>query len=132
MFRHSWLKKGCNQVISIITSAYTKKSKSTRYKPFAKIFKEHYPNVWRVIKELKAEDADKLPNDMMAHESRLFHQILTECYQRNWKVISIHDAIIVLNVESNNHFELEELIAIMTKVYSSNRLHSTVSVDIFN
>ena len=111
---------------------YSKKSKSTRFKPFAKIFKEHYPNVWRVIKELKAEDADKLPNDMMAHESRLFHQILTECYQRNWKVISIHDAIIVLDDESNNHFDLDELIGIMTNVYSSNRLHSTISIDVFD
>ena len=111
---------------------YSKKSKSTRFKPFAKIFKEHYPNVWKTIKELKAEDADKLPNDMMAHESRLFHQILTECYQLNWKVFSIHDAIIVLDIESNNHFDLDKLITIMTNVYSSNRLHSTVSVDIFN
>ena len=111
---------------------YSKKSKSTRFKPFAKIFKENYPNVWQTIRQLKAEDADKLPNDMMAHESRLFHQILTECYKRGWKVISIHDAIIVLDVESNNHFDLEELIAIMTNVYSSNRLHSTISVDEFN
>ena len=111
---------------------YSKKSKSTRFKPFAKIFKEHYPNVWKTIKELKAEDADKLPNDMMAHESRLFHQILTECYQLNWKVFSIHDAIIVLDIESNNHFDLDKLITIMTNVYSSNRLHSTVSVDMFN
>ena len=69
---------------------------------------------------------------MMAHESRLFHQILTECYQLNWKVFSIHDAIIVLDDESNNHFDLDELIGIMTNVYSSNRLHSTVSVDMFN
>ena len=111
---------------------YSKKSKSTRHKPFAKIFKEHYPSVWQTIKELKAEDADKLPNDMMAHESRLFHQILTECYQRNWKVISIHDAIIVLDVEENQHFDLDALISIMTNVYLSNRLHSTVSVDMFN
>lgn len=111
---------------------YSKKSKSTRFKPFAKIFKEHYPSVWKTIKELKAEDADKLPNDMMAHESRLFHQILTECYKKEWKVISIHDAIIVLDDESNSHFDLNELIAIMTNVYSSNRLHSTISVDEFN
>lgn len=111
---------------------YSKKSKSTRFKPFAKIFKEHYPSVWKTIKELKAEDADKLPNDMMAHESRLFHQILTECYKKRWKVISIHDAIIVLDDESNSHFDMDELIAIMTNVYSSNRLHSTISVDVFN
>ena len=111
---------------------YSKRSKSTRFKPFAKIFKEHYPNVWHTIRELKAEDADKLPNDMMSHESRLFHQILTECYQRNWKVISIHDAIIVLDDESNNNFDLDELIAIMTDVYFSNRLHATISIDLFN
>lgn len=111
---------------------YSKNSKSTRFKPFAKIFKEHYPSVWQTIKELKAEDADKLPNEMMAHESRLFHQILVECYKRNWKVISIHDAIIVLDVELNNHFDLDELIAIMTNVYQSNRLHSTISIDVFN
>ena len=111
---------------------YSKKSKSTRFKPFAKIFKEHYPSVWQTIKELKSEDADKLPNEMMAHESRLFNQILVECYKRNWKVISIHDAIIVLDVESNNHFDLDELIAIMTNVYQSNKLHSTISIDVFN
>lgn len=110
---------------------YSKKSKTTRFKPFAKIFKEHYPSVWQTIKELKAEDADKLPNDMMALESKLFHQILVECYKRNWKVISIHDAIIVLDVEANQHLILEELTSIMTDVYLSNRLHASISVDIF-
>ena len=111
---------------------YSKNSKSTRFKPFAKIFKEHYPSVWQTIKELKAEDTDKLPNNMMAHESRLFHQILVECYKRNWKVISIHDAIIVLDVEANQHFDLDELKQIMTNVYLSNRLHSSMSIDVFN
>ena len=111
---------------------YSKKSKTTRFKPFAKIFKEHYPSVWQTIKELKEDDADKLPNEMMAHESRLFYQILVECYKRNWKVISIHDAIIVLDVDANQHFDLNELKQIMTDVYLSNRLHSTISIDVFN
>ncbi|MCL1613708.1 hypothetical protein [Phocaeicola plebeius] len=66
---------------------------------------------------------------MMAEESRIFHEILERCYQHGWKVINIHDAIIVLDVEANN-FDYHELITIMEDVYKSNALYPSISVEV--
>lgn len=109
---------------------YSHRFKSTKGKPFAKLFKKLYPNVWKAIQQIKAvEGAETLPNRMMAEESRIFHEILERCYQHGWKVINIHDAIIVLDVETNN-FDYHELITIMEDVYKSNALYPSISVEV--
>ena len=108
---------------------YSHRFKSTKGKPFAKVFKRLYPNVWKAIKEIKAADgSETLPNRMMAEESRLFHQILERCYEHGWKVINIHDAIVVLDVEENN-FDYHKLIAIMEDVYKANGLYPNISIE---
>lgn len=108
---------------------YSNRFKTTKGKPFAKLFKKLYPNVWKLIKQIKdADGAESLPNRMMEEESRLFHEILARCYQHGWKVINIHDAIVVLDVEANN-FDYHELITIMEDVYKSNGLYPSISVE---
>lgn len=104
-------------------------SRTTRNKKFAKVFVQQYPNVWKVIRAMKK--SDKLPNLMMRFESRLFRLILDECYNRGWKVISIHDAIIVPSVEANNNISIEKLKGIVTDIYIRYNLNPSVSIDVF-
>ncbi|NDV66403.1 hypothetical protein [Bacteroides sp. 224] len=104
-------------------------STTTRNKDFAKIFVKQYPNVWKVIRNMKK--SDKLPHLMMRFESRLFRRILTECYNRGWKVVSIHDAIVVPSIEENNYINMDELKALMIEVYKSYNLNPNVSVDVY-
>lgn len=109
---------------------YSHRFKTTKGKPFAKLFKKLYPNVWKTIQQIKtAEGAETLPNRMMAEESRLFRLILERCYEHGWKVINIHDAIVVLDVEANN-FDCCELITIMEDVYKANGLYPSIAVDV--
>ena len=107
---------------------YSKRYKTTRGKPFAKIFKAVYPSVWRTIKEIKEEEAENLPNQMMQKESQLFRSILEECYARDWKVFSVHDAIVVLD-DASNAFEIEELQGLMLHVYHENGIFPTISIE---
>lgn len=101
---------------------------TTRGKEYAKEFTHQYPNVWKVIRKMKKED--KLPHLMMKFESHIFRQILAECYKHEFKVISIHDAIIVPNIEANIDC-LDKIKSIMKEVYARYGLKPNVSIDIF-
>lgn len=101
---------------------------TARGKEYAKEFTHQYPNVWKVIRKMKK--GDKLPHLMMKLESHIFRQILTECYEHGFKAISIHDAIVVPNIETNVNC-LDEIKSIMEGVYARYGLKPNVSIDIF-
>ena len=103
-----------------------------RNKAFGKVFKEHYPNVWKVIKGIKwdcinDEEGVKLPCQMMQLESSIFRGILNECYNRGWNVFNIHDSIVVPDAEVNEGVTAEELTAIIKDEYKKYGLHPSVS-----
>lgn len=108
---------------------YSRKKKVTRYRPFAKLFRYYYPNVWKLIKEIKKDNPNDLPNMMMQQESGLFYSILQKCYEKKWKVVNIHDAIIILDAKENDNIDVNEVRNIMEEVYTINNLHATIAID---
>lgn len=97
---------------------------------FCKAFKKRYPNVYKVIHTLKEKTDDKLPHAMMTNESILFRPILKECWQRGWKVVNLHDALIVFDVKENEAVNVEELTSIIKAVYIKHNLYPTVKLEI--
>lgn len=100
-----------------------------RYTEFGKKFMSVYPSVYAAIEETK--DKTKLPHLMMRIESTLMRRILTRCYQQGWKVISIHDAIVALDVPDNNGLEPIAIKCIINNVYREVLLHPTIHYDEF-
>lgn len=97
---------------------------------FRRAFIDKYPNVWTVIKTLKAATADKLPHLMMSAESGLFRHILDECWKRGYKVVNIHDALVVLDVKENEDVLADEFEGIIKSVYRRAKLLPTVKMEI--
>ena len=109
---------------------YSKKL-TARGKEYAKIFAKEFPNVYKVVRESKKDNRTKLANDMMKIESKLFGKILSELYAMKFKVISIHDAIVVLDVKQNEKCTEEIVKEVMTDVYRKYGLHPNISVDYY-
>ena len=109
---------------------YSKKL-TARGKEYAKIFAKDFPNVYKVVLDSKRENRTKLANDMMKIESELFGKILVELYAKKFKVISIHDAIVVLDVKQNEKCTEEVVKQVMTDVYRKYGLHPNISVDYY-
>ena len=109
---------------------YSKKL-TARGKEYAKIFAKEFPNVYKVVRESKKDNRTKLANDMMKLESELFGKILSELYSKKFKVISIHDAIVVLDVKQNEKCTEEIVKEVMTDVYRRYGLYPNISVDYF-
>lgn len=97
---------------------------------FCKAFVDKYPNVWKVIQGLKKVTDDKLPHMMMRAESMLFHLILEKCWDRGYKVVNLHDALVVFDVEANEHVTVDELTIIIEQVYHRFGLFPTVKNEI--
>lgn len=109
---------------------YSKKL-TARGKEYAKIFAKDFPNVYTVVLDSKRENRTKLANDMMKIESELFGKILVGLYAKKFKVISIHDAIVVLDVKQNEKCTEEVVKQVMTAVYRKYGLHPDISVDYY-
>lgn len=109
---------------------YSKKL-TVRGKEYAKIFAKEFPNVYKVVRESKKDNRTKLANDMMKLESELFGKILSELYSKKFKVISIHDAIVVLDVKQNEKCTEEIVKEVMTDVYRRYGLYPNISVDYY-
>ena len=67
---------------------------------------------------------------MMKVESILFKPIVEECWRRRWKVVNLHDALIVFDVKENEAIEVNELKAIIEAVYNKHNLYPTVKLEI--
>ena len=109
---------------------YSKKL-TARGKEYAKMFAKDFPNVYKVVLDSKRENRTKLANDMMKIESELFGKILVGLYAKKFKVISIHDAIVVLDVKQNEKCTEEVVKQVMTDVYRKYGLHPDISVDYY-
>lgn len=110
---------------------YSKKL-TTRGQKYAKIFKKQFPNVYKVVRKQKQEDRTRLANDMMRLESELFHQVLTKLFNKRFKVISIHDAIVVLDVKANSKCTVEVVKEIIQSVYNDKGLSPDISTDTYD
>lgn len=121
--------------VLLFSEVFYSKTMSTRSKSYAKLFKKRFPNVYKVVEaQKKGLERDKrtvLSNRMMALESQLFHEILTLLYNKRFKVVSIHDAIVVLDVQSNKNCTPEVVQGIIKKVYRKNGLYPDVSTDFY-
>lgn len=96
---------------------------------FRKAFIEKYQNVWKVIHDLKRYTDDRLPHLMMSFESRLIRLVLEECWRRGYRVVNIHDALIVLHVEENMDVTVDELKSIIETVFHRSMLYPSVKVE---
>ncbi len=105
-------------------------TRTMRYKEYGKVFAEIYPNVWHLIREMK-KDAELLCNRITKVESELFHNILAQCFERDWVVVSIHDAIVVLDVKANDNLNMDELKDIILNEYQKHGLYPSLKVETF-
>ena len=67
---------------------------------------------------------------MMKLESTLFKPIIEECWLRGWKVVNLHDALIVFDVKENEATEVKELKAIIETEYNKHNLLPTIKAEI--
>lgn len=121
--------------VLLFSEVFYSKTMTTRHKYYAKIFKKRFPNVYKVVeaqkKGLRQGERTVLSNRMMALESQLFHEILTLLYNKRYKVVSIHDAIVVLDVQSNRECTSEVVQGIIQKVYRKHGLYPNIATDIY-
>ena len=107
------------------------KTLTKKGKDFAKVFKKKYPSVYKLIKESKKNDRTFLANQMMKIESSLFRNILAKLYAKRFKVLTIHDAIVVLDVKANAQCTPELVKSIIEKEYQLIDLLPDVSTDYY-
>ncbi|MDE5723498.1 MAG: hypothetical protein K2H99_04855 [Paramuribaculum sp.] len=117
--------------VLMFAEVFYSKKLTTRGQKYAKLFKAQFPKVYKVVRKQKEADRTKLANDMMKLESKLFHEILMKLYNKRYRVVSIHDAIVVLDVKANESCSVEVVKEIICKVYASQGLHPDVSTDYY-
>lgn len=108
-------------------------------KRYGKVFYNLFPNVYNVIEYNKfhkpketEDEKPQLSNEMMSLEAKLFRAILKELFKHpNLDVISIHDAILVLNT-SDEKYKPELIENVITKIYHKYNLFPSVSIDYYN
>lgn len=129
---------------------YTHK-RTTHGSAFCKAFRAVFPNVWKLIVELRKEiekpielehidvggfsvpiftdeyykPTDCLANRMMKLESEIFFRILERCWEQGWCAVNIHDALLLLGCQDNNPpFEAVE--SLVTSVFNAYGLFPTL------
>ena len=111
------------------------KSLTSRGKKYAKIFAQQFPNVYTVVLSFKRRlERDKrtvLTHKLMSLESQLFREALKRLFEKGYKVVSIHDAIVVLNVIENDNLTPEIVKEVLCDVYSEVGLVPDCSTDFY-
>ena len=111
------------------------KSLTSRGKKYAKIFAQQFPNVYTVVLNFKRRLArDKrtvLTHKLMSLESQLFREALKRLFEKGYKVVSIHDAIVVLNVIENDNLTPEIVKEVLCDVYAEIGLLPDCSTDYY-
>lgn len=111
------------------------KSLTSRGKKYAKSFKQQFPNVYSVVlsfkKGLERDKRTVLTHKLMSLESQLFREVLKRLFEKGYKVVSIHDAIVVLNVIENDNLTPEIVKEVLCKVYSEVGLVPDCSTDFY-
>lgn len=118
--------------VALFHEVFYSKTLTTKGKDFAKVFKKKYPSVYKLVKESKKSDRTYLANEMMKIESSLFRNILTKLYAKRFRVLTIHDAIIVLDVKANTQCVPELVQSIIEKEYQYIGLFPNVSIDYYS
>lgn len=111
------------------------KQLSSRGQEYAKIFKEQFPSVYSIILSFKRgldrNERTVLTHKLMALESKLFREVLRRLYELKYSVISIHDAVVVLDVKENNDCTPTLVSDIIEQVYNELGLLPDCSVDYY-
>ena len=111
------------------------KQLTSRGQEYAKIFKEQFPSVYSIILNFKRgldkSDRVVLTHRLMALESKLFREVLRRLYELKYSVISIHDAVVVLDVKENNDCTPTLVSNIIEQVYNELGLIPDCSVDYY-
>ena len=115
---------------NLFREVFYSNGRTMRYKEYGKVFAKIYPHVWSLIRQMKG-DAELLCNRITKVESNLFHAILGKCFERGWVVISIHDAVVVLDVEANNTLSTNEVEDIIRNAYKEVGLIPTIKTTRF-
>lgn len=122
------------KVIMFAQVFYGKKL-SSRGQAYAKVFKKKFPNVYSVVlsfkREKKYDERTVLTHKLMALESRLFREALQRLFDMGFKVVSIHDAIVVLDVKGNEPCTPELVKKVLIDVYGENGLIPDCSMDYY-
>ncbi len=118
--------------VTLFREVFYSKTLTTKGKDFAKVFKKKYPSVYKLIKESKKNDRTFLANQMMRTESDIFRSILTKLYAKKFRVLTIHDAVIVLDVKANTKCNPELVQSIIGKEYQRIGLFPNSSVDYYS
>lgn len=117
--------------VTLFREVFYSKTLTTKGKDFAKVFKKKYPSIYKLIKENKKNDRTYLANEMMKIESSLFRNILAKLYAKRFKVLTIHDAIVILDVKANIQCTPELVKSIIEKEYQLIDLLPDVSTDYY-
>lgn len=111
------------------------KNLTSRGKKYAKSFAQQFPNVYSVVlsfkRGLEKSKRTVLTHKLMALESQLFRESLKRLFEKGYKVVSIHDAIVVLNVAENENLTPEIVKQNLNEVYSEIGLLPDCSVDFY-
>ena len=118
--------------VTLFREVFYSKTLTTKGKDFAKVFKKKYPSVYKLVKESNRDDRTFLANQMMRIESDIFRSILTKLYAKRFKVLTIHDAIVVLDTKANDQCTPELIHSIIEKEYLRINLCPNVSVDYYS
>ncbi len=118
--------------VTLFREVFYSKTLTTKGKDFAKVFKKKYPSVYKLIKESKKNDRTFLANQMMRIESDIFRSILTKLYAKKFRVLTIHDAVIVLDVKANTKCNPKLVQSIIGKEYQRIGLFPNSSVDYYS
>ena len=105
------------------------KNNITPFTEFGMKFIEEYPNVYKTIREIKK--VERLPLLMMKIESRIMRRILSVCFTNGWKVVNIHDALVILDVVDNNNADPLVFKKIINDIYREYMLHPTIHYEEF-
>lgn len=122
------LLRGDIKVLMFAEVFYSKRL-STKGKKFAKIFQKQFPSVYKIVRKEKQADRTKLANDMMKLESQLFREVLNSLYRKRFSVLSIHDAVVVLDIKGNTKCTADVVTEVIQQVYLSHGLCPDVSID---
>jgi hypothetical protein len=119
---------------TLFREVFYSKTINTRHKRFAKAFKAQYPNVYKLINEYKPkEDRKLLSNMMMGLESEIFHKILERLYRkRGCNVLTIHDAIVMLDTKGTEKYQPDDIEQIMKQVYAEYNLNPSISIEYYS
>lgn len=115
--------------VLMFAEVFYSKTLNNRGKEYGKQFRKRFPNVYKVVRKQKKTDRTRLANEMMRMESELFSEILTKLYNKRFKVISIHDAVVVLETKSNALCTEELVSGVIKEVYMKRGLSADVSID---